>query len=114
MAKPFRILEEAMSPESIAESDAITRRLLAELPLHEMRQARRMTQEELAMSLGTSQASVSKMERRTDLYLSTLRRYIEAMGGELVLLARFRDGDVRLNQFADLDVGAEDAESAVG
>ncbi|MBB4634884.1 helix-turn-helix domain-containing protein [Longimicrobium terrae] len=114
MAKPFRILEEAMSPESRARSAALTARMLAELPLHEMRQARRMTQEELAISLGTSQASVSKMERRTDLYLSTLRRYIEAMGGELVLLARFRDGDVRLNQFADLDAGAEEAESAAG
>lgn len=114
MAKPFSILRDAMPPEARAESDALYQRMLAELPLHELRQARRMTQEELAMALGTSQASVSKMERRTDLYLSTLRRYVEAMGGELVLLARFRDGDVRLNQFAELDAGAEQAESAAG
>jgi hypothetical protein len=105
MAKPFGALAGAMTPESRARGEALAGRLLAELPLHELRQARRMTQEDLAAALGTSQASVSKLERRTDLYLSTLRRYVGSMGGELVLLARFPEGDVRLSQFADLDEG---------
>ncbi|HEX8392756.1 MAG TPA: helix-turn-helix transcriptional regulator [Longimicrobium sp.] len=114
MAKPFSILRDAMGPEALAGSEALFRRHLAELPLHELRQARRLTQEELAATLGTSQASVSKMERRTDLYLSTLRRYVQAMGGELVLLARFPDGDVALNQFGELDAPAREARSANG
>ena len=77
--------------------------MLAELPLQELRQARQMSQEKLAEILGGKQASVSKLEHRTDMYVSTLRSYIEAMGGELDIVARFQDGDVRIKQFQDLD-----------
>jgi signal transduction histidine kinase len=51
-----------------------------------------MTQEQLAQTLEMAQGDVSKLEHRTDLYLSTLRRYIEAMGGELKIVASFPDG----------------------
>lgn len=102
MPKNFRDLAARMSPESRARAEERARAMLAEMPLHELRQARRMTQETMAEALGASQASVSKMERRTDVYVSTLRRYIEAMGGELEILAHFPDGDVRINQFRDL------------
>ena len=78
--------------------------MLAELPLQELRQARQMSQEKLAEILGGKQASVSKLEHRTDMYVSTLRSYIEAMGGELDIVARFQDGDVRIKQFQDLEI----------
>lgn len=61
--------------------------------LAEVRRARRMTQQQLARALEVSQAQVSRIEHQTDLYLSTLKSYIEALGGELVLAARFEDTD---------------------
>ncbi len=51
--------------------------------------------------LEIAQSEVSKIEHRTDLYLSTLRSYIEAMGGELDIIARFPDGAIRVSQFED-------------
>ena len=68
--------------------------------LGELRRAHQLTQETLAETLGMSQSEVSKVERRTDLYVSTLRRYIEAMGGELQIFARFPDGEVEVIQIA--------------
>ncbi|MBD0320311.1 MAG: XRE family transcriptional regulator [Gemmatimonadetes bacterium] len=76
--------------------------MLGEMPLHELRQARRLSQETLAQVLGTNQAGVSKMERRADMYVSTLRRYLRAMGGDLEITARFPEGSVRINQFEEL------------
>ena len=57
--------------------------------LKDLREAVERTQEELAASLGVGQDTVSRIERRSDILLSTLRRYVEAMGGELELVARF-------------------------
>jgi transcriptional regulator with XRE-family HTH domain len=76
------------------------------LPLQELRQARQFSQEQLADALRVRQASISKMERRTDMYISTLRSYIEAMGGELDIVARFPDGTVRIKQFSDIEKNA--------
>jgi len=103
MAKKFRELIEAMPA---ARRQRIRRKadeLLAELPLQELRRARELSQEELAQALGVNQATVSKLERRTDMYISTLRRFIEALGGELEITARFREGSVRIGQFEDID-----------
>ena len=60
-----------------------------ELTMRELRQARRLTQVELAKTLGVKQEQVSRIEKRTDLHLSTLRRTVEAMGGKLSLVAEF-------------------------
>lgn len=98
MARKFSELVARMSPESRARSKALAEKMLREMPLVELRQARNFTQDELARALGTSQASVSKLERRSDMYLSTLRRLVEAMGGELEITARFPDGDIRLGR----------------
>jgi len=68
------------------------RRLSEDLHLSQLRRARGLTQETMATLLGVSQAEVSKMERRTELYVGTLRKFIEAMNGELVIAARFADG----------------------
>jgi transcriptional regulator with XRE-family HTH domain len=86
-------------------SDAKAKRLIAEMPLREMRAARELTQEHLAKLLRVKQASISKLERRADMYVSTLRDFVKAMGGELEITAHFPEGDVRVTQF-DLDTGS--------
>lgn len=83
MAKPYKNLREKMSPSSRTRADAMAKRLTAEMPLQELRQARRISQEQLARTLHVKQASISRMEHRTDMYIGTLRRVIEAMGGKL-------------------------------
>ena len=62
-----------------------------EMTLRELRKARKLTQVRLARELGISQDGVSRIEQRTDLLLSTLRRTVEAMGGSLSLIATFPD-----------------------
>ncbi len=63
-----------------------------QLHLSQLRKAKGLTQEAMAELLGVTQAEVSKMERRSELYIGTLKKFIEAMDGELVLAARFPDG----------------------
>ncbi|MGH9397745.1 MAG: XRE family transcriptional regulator [Terriglobia bacterium] len=99
MTKPFRELEKRMSSEARACSEEKARRLLKDMPLNELRTARQLTQEHLAKLLHVKQASVSKLERRTDMYISTLRNFIAAMGEELEITARFPEGEVRIKQF---------------
>lgn len=70
-----------------------------EMLLCEVRQAREMSQQRLAEVLRINQSSVSKLERRTDMYISTLRSFIESIGGRLEINAVFPDGTVRINQF---------------
>lgn len=79
-------------PKTRARIEAGARRLTADLHLAQLRKARGLTQDAIAQLLGVSQAEVSKMERRTELYVGTLRKFIEAMNGELVVAARFADG----------------------
>jgi len=74
--------------------------LLANMPLNELRAARNLTQEHLAELLHSKQASVSKMERRADMYIGTLAKFIVAMGGQLEIRAIFPGGDVRITQFS--------------
>lgn len=62
-----------------------------EMTLQELRQARQLTQVRLAKALGISQDGVSRLEKRSDLLLSTLRKSVEAMGGNLSLVAEFPD-----------------------
>jgi len=70
--------------------------MLAAIELNDLRKARKLTQEELAERLGIRQSNVSKLERRADLPVSTLRDLVEAMGGELRLTARFPDAEYEL------------------
>jgi DNA-binding XRE family transcriptional regulator len=99
MARNFRELEAKMSPASRARSRALAEKYRAEMPLDELRQAREMTQVHLAKILGVNQAAVSKLERRTDMYVSTLQDFVKAMGGELKIIARFPEGTVEISQF---------------
>jgi len=86
MAKKFAELEAKMSPASRSRSDALYEKLVAEMPLHELRQAKALSQVKLAKALHINQAAVSKMENRADMYISTLRDYIRAMGGDLEIV----------------------------
>jgi transcriptional regulator with XRE-family HTH domain len=97
-----------LSPEREAKVARIKETMRAEMLLAELRKARGLTQETLAETMEIAQGEVSKIERRADLYLTTLRRFVEAMNGELVLVARFPDGDVPLKLQDDADDDADD------
>ncbi len=90
------------------ERNAITKRskelLAEEATLQELRKALHCSQEKVAGELGVNQAAVSKIERRADMYVSTLRSYIEAMGGSLEIIAQFPGSrPVHISQFRELD-----------
>ena len=91
-----------MTPEARARSAAKAQALLADMPLDELRQARGLSQKMLADILHVQQPAIAKLEKRTDIYISTLRSHIEAMGGQLDVIARFPDGAVRITTFSDL------------
>ncbi len=102
MTKKFATLRAKMTPESQVRANERANAMLAEMPLHELRQARGLSQKKLVEVLRIQQPAVAKLEKRTDIYLSTHRRHIEAMGGELEVIARFPDGAVKINNFFDL------------
>lgn len=78
--------------------------ILEEHALRRLRKARKLTQEHMAELLGVRQDSISRLERRSDLLLSTLRGYIEAMGGSLQLVVKFDDDHaVPVRSFVDLE-----------
>ena len=107
MAKSFKQLRDRMPVERRKKVAARTEELLNTLPLFELRKARQLSQEELAARLNVRQAAVSKVERRTDLYISTLRRHIEAMGGTLVIQAEFPDGCYQIETFDQISESAK-------
>ncbi|MBW4038801.1 helix-turn-helix domain-containing protein [Granulicella arctica] len=89
-----------MPLESQARLDARLEETLASMPLDKMRKARSLTQVAVAERLHVDQGSVSKLEGRTDMYLSTLREYVEALGGTLELRADFPDGSINIDLHA--------------
>jgi hypothetical protein len=103
MAKKFRVLRDRMTPERRARNEAASQALLAEMTIDELRRARDVSQEDIAGILEIKQAAVSKQVRRPDWHVSTLRRYIEAMGGRLELRAHFPDQSVSLSNIGTLD-----------
>ncbi len=100
MAKNFKLLQARMSPEARARSQAKAEAMIREMTLTDLREAQKLTQNQLAKKMHINQAAVSKIERRADMYVSTLQRVIERMGGELEIRARFPHGDVRISQFS--------------
>jgi transcriptional regulator with XRE-family HTH domain len=78
------------------------------MSLYQLREARKLTQVNLARVLKVNQGSVSKMEKRADMYVSTLRSFIRAMGGQLQIKAVFAEGEVEIEQFEDAAL-AQDA-----
>lgn len=71
------------------------------MSLKELRQSRRVSQVTLARRLRAQQPAISKFERQRDMHVTSLHRYIKALGGRLELMARFPEGDTPLTQFAE-------------
>ena len=105
----FDELTKDFTPERRARVDARKAELRAAMPLHELRQARAMTQKAVGDVLKVKQPAVAKLERRADMYVSNLRSYIEAMGGRLNVVAEFPQGSVVITNFSDAgeDGGAD-------
>jgi DNA-binding XRE family transcriptional regulator len=80
-----------MSPERRAHIEQLASEMREEINLREMRRLRKLTQARLSKKLKIGQEGVSRIEKRTDLYLSTLRSYVEGVGGELTLMVKFPD-----------------------
>jgi transcriptional regulator with XRE-family HTH domain len=102
MSKSYAILREKMKPAARKKAAEKTKASLGTMPLQELRHARNLSQEQLAQTLSVKQAAVSKLEKRTDMYVSTLRNFIKAMGGDLEIIAKFPDGSVQISQFEDI------------
>lgn len=102
MAHKWKDIRGTFSPEQEAE---IARRV-ADAPrvmtLYQVREARRLTQVNLAKVLNVNQGAVSRMEKRADMYVSTLRNFIQAMGGQLQVKAIFPDAEIEIDQFESL------------
>ena len=87
--RPFRELTKDFTPARRARIAARAATLREQMTLEELRKARSLSQEEVAESLAIGQPAVAKLEKRTDMHVSNLRRYIEALGGTLEITARF-------------------------
>jgi DNA-binding XRE family transcriptional regulator len=95
----FEELRKQMKPESLARAHAKAQEMMAEMLLAEIRKEAGFTQEDLAETLGVKQPSLSKLESQDDMQISTLQRLIQALGGQLELIAHMPGGDIRISQF---------------
>jgi DNA-binding XRE family transcriptional regulator len=100
MAKTFDDLVKRTTTKRTRELAAKrTRQLLGELLISEIRNLAGKSQREVARELGIKQPSLSKLEKQSDMQISTLRRIVAALGGELEVVARFPKGSVKIDQF---------------
>lgn len=100
MAKNFDELVARTTTRAVREkAKKLTRKYLAEMLLSEIRHLAGKSQTELARILGVKQPGVSKLEQQDDMQISTLKKIIEALGGEVHIIARFPKADVEINQF---------------
>src|ERR1700730_15473327 len=106
--RPFGELTKTFTPERKARTATKVRALKGQMALAELRQARERSQKELARALKVGQPAVAKLERRADMYVSNLRRYIAALGGSLEITARFPEGAVNITNFSDLETSIEE------
>jgi DNA-binding Xre family transcriptional regulator len=102
MTKKFTELRRKLAPKRQARVRERTQEMLKEMPLQELRQTRKLSQKAIVTVLGAKQASISKLEHQTDMYVSTLRSYIEAISSTLEIVAQFPDGEVCIKQFTDI------------
>jgi DNA-binding XRE family transcriptional regulator len=99
MAHKFEKLEKQMKPESLQRARAKTKEIMTEMLLAEIRKEAGITQDDLAKTIGIKQPSLSKLESQDDIHISTLRKLIEALGGQLELVAHMPCGDIKISQF---------------
>ncbi|GGF91349.1 MULTISPECIES: XRE family transcriptional regulator [Cysteiniphilum] len=102
MAKTFNNLRNKMSDDAQKKATDQAQKLMAEMPLNELRAAKQLSQETIARILNKKQANISRLEKNTDMYISTIKHYIEAMGGTLEINAIFPEGKVKINQFQNI------------
>ncbi len=99
MAKSFKNLRDKMSPDSLKISNRIAQDLRREIGLNELRNVLDISQEELGELLNKKQAAISRLERRSDMHISTLRAFVKALGGKLEIIASFPDASYHIKQF---------------
>jgi predicted transcriptional regulator len=99
MAKKWSEIRRKHAPEVEERISGKVKAAAKVMALYQLRQARKRTQVELAKALKINQGAVSTVEKRTDMYVSTLRNYVKAMGGNLKILAEFPEGTVEIDQF---------------
>ncbi|MCI5195152.1 MAG: XRE family transcriptional regulator [Candidatus Electrothrix sp. AW5] len=93
-------LRKGMTPESRRRATLKAREMMAEMLISEIRREAGFTQEQVAELLGIRQPSLSKLESQDDMQISTLRRIVNALGGELEIIAHMPTGDIRIRQLA--------------
>jgi hypothetical protein len=103
MARKWSELVARMSPESRERAAAAAKEMMRDMPLYRLRIARGLTADELSLTLNTTPLRVLRLERRADHFLSSARKYVEAMGGRLEITARFPDLEYRLDLVDDKD-----------
>jgi transcriptional regulator with XRE-family HTH domain len=99
MANKFIDLRAKMSPKAQTRAAGRAKAMMLEMQLQALRKNRQVTQVQLAKAMNVEQAAISKIERRGDMYVSTLREYVEALGGELKMVASFPEGDIQVHPF---------------
>ena len=100
MAKSFdELVKRTTTKKTQAKAARRTQQLLAELLLSEVRQLAGKSQQQVAQTLGIKQPSLSKLENQSDMQISTLRKIVKALGGELEVLAKFPKATVKIDQF---------------
>jgi predicted transcriptional regulator len=99
MAKKWSEIRRKHAPEVEERISGKVKSAAKVMALYQLRQARKRTQVDLAKALKINQGAVSTVEKRTDMYVSTLRNYVKAMGGNLKILAEFPEGTVEIDQF---------------
>jgi predicted XRE-type DNA-binding protein len=100
MAKSFdELVKRTTTKKTRQRAAARTRELLGELLLSEIRELAGKSQRQVADLLGIKQPSLSKLEKQSDMQISTLRRIVNALGGELEVIAKFPKGKVKIDQF---------------
>jgi transcriptional regulator with XRE-family HTH domain len=102
MATKWRDIRKTLSPEAEERIRQSVKEAAGVMTLYQLREARSLTQVNLAKVLNVNQGAVSRMEKRTDMYVSTLRNFIQAMGGQLQVKAVFPEGEVEIEQFETL------------
>jgi DNA-binding XRE family transcriptional regulator len=102
MTRSFSELTKDLSPERRDRIEKRKDQLRQEMTLAELRKAFSLTQDTLAKALNVKQAEISKIENRADMLMSTLRNYVQAMGGDLEVRAVFPDRSIEIANFSSL------------
>lgn len=99
MAHKFEKLENKMNPKTVTRAKQKAKNIMAEMLLAEIRKETGFTQLDIAKAIGIKQPTLSKLESQQDMQISTLKKLIQALGGQLELTAHFPRGDIKITQF---------------